>query len=132
MTETGPPEELELLLELDELLEEELLLDELELLLEVLEALLEVLPELLEVLLEALELELELELLELEVLLVEVEPELLDELELDSSPWLTNRPSPPHAVSAATIKLRASGRRDFFAELRKPEGNMQNTPCINI
>lgn len=142
-TATGAPlEELELL-ELDELLEDELLLDELELLLEellLLEEVLELLVlELAElVLLDALE-EL-LELLEVEELLVELE--LLEELEVapeddelelgSSSPWVTNKPSPPQAVRAASTRLKVNERRDFFAELRNPDGYMKNTPhkCV--
>lgn len=144
---TGVPlEELELL-ELEELLEDELL-DELELLLDELEEdeLLDEL-ELLEleelVLLDALEELLELELLELledEELLVELE--LLEELDAapedeelelgSSSPWVTNKPSPPQALRAASTRLKVNERRDFFAELRKPDGNMKNTPhkCV--
>jgi hypothetical protein len=142
-TATGAPlEELELL-ELDD----ELLLEELELPLEeLLELLVDELAEL--VLLDALEELLDvLELLEFEELLVElelellVEPELLEELdaapeeelELDSSsPWVTNKPSPPQAVRAASTRLNVKERRDFVAELRVPDGNMNNAPqkCV--
>lgn len=124
-----PLEELELdeleLLELEELLEEELLLDEL--------ALLELEEEL------ELELLLEEVLLVLAVLLLDVLPVepvlLLDELELlelDSSPWVTNKPSPPQALSAANTRHSVSERRDFVAVVRKPEEDMKNTPhkCV--
>lgn len=103
------------------------------LLLVVLELLLEDEP-VLEELLEVPELEaLDVLLVELELLLDEDEELLLDELELDSSsPWVTNKPSAPQALSAAITRHRVRQRRDFVAVVRKPEEDIENTPYLEV
>jgi hypothetical protein len=132
-TVAGAPLEEEELLELDELLDE-LELEELDVELVLVLPLEELELELLLALEELLAEELLLDDALVEELPVELELEAApDELELDSSPpWVTNKPSPPQALSVAKTRLSVSARRGLVAGLRKPEENMKNTPhkCV--